>query len=177
MIIQLLGANGAGKSTVVAELMGLRPRVPLYLWHRRVPDAYSLPDVVVAGHYEGQACGGGDTLPRDRVVETLRRLEQLGPRPVLVEGPTGREPMLAGDRRVVYLKKPEAACLGNWINRNMQKGLRVNDIAMQRRVRSTIARCERMMVEYGREGVPGAVVTNRADCVQVLRGYISGDLS
>lgn len=171
MIIQLLGANGAGKSTVVSEIMGLRSRVPMYGWGRLRPIGYVLDDVVVAGHYEGQACGGGDTLPRDRVQEVLRLLREHG-KPVLIEGPTGREPVLAGDVRVVYLRKPAQACLGNWINRQMTKGLRVNDVAMERRVRSTIARCERMVDEYREEGIEVNVVTKRADCVDVINMII-----
>src|ERR1051326_4139193 len=114
MIIQLLGANGAGKSTVVVNLMGLRSRLPLHVWGRRVPDGYALTDLVVVGHYEGQVCGGGDTLPRHRVADTVRRLDEVAAgRAVLLEGPTGREPALAGDVRGVSLRKQVDRCTGH----------------------------------------------------------------
>lgn len=152
MIIQLLGANGAGKSTIVQEIMGLRERVPLHVWERRVPDAYALPDVIVVGHYEGKTCGGGDTLPRERVLDTLSRLRASYPsRPLLLEGPTGREPHVQQvDRnvRVVYLRKPAAACLGNWLNRQQIKGLGANIPVMEKRIAAGITRIERMIETY-----------------------------
>jgi len=174
MIIQLLGANGAGKSTVVQELMGVRPRVPLYLWDRRVPDAYSLPDCYVVGHYEGQACGGGDTIPRAKLSRTIERvLEVAGRRPVLLEGPTGREPTLAGDVRVVYLRRPVAACLGNWIVRNQSKGLRTNVPVMERRVNSCIVRIERMMQAYEQASITTHVVRSRAEALGCIREMLT----
>jgi hypothetical protein len=138
-----------------------------------VPDGYVLRKFAVVGHYEGSACGGGDTLPRDKVVETIGRLYWSGI-PVLLEGPTGREPFLTGDDvRVVYLRRNIEQNLDDWLQRNKAKGLSSNRATMLRRVRAATTRCDRMVTKYLERGVNVTTTESREvarECIQNLIG-------
>jgi hypothetical protein len=123
-----------------------------------------LNDAIVVGHYQGTACGGADTLPKDSLRQTLLELERRGVvtgKPVLLEGPTGREPMLAGDVRVVYLRREAEDCLWHWEQRQRAKGLAINRATMARRVRIGIVRLERMVQAYHENGVSTTTTESR----------------
>lgn len=172
MIVQLLGANGAGKSTIVTSLMDGQPRNHVHLWwDRRVPDGYVLPNFAVVGHYEGSACGGGDTLPRDRVLETLTGFSRFNV-PILLEGPTGREPFLMGDVRVVYLRRSVEQNLDDWLQRNKTKGLSSNCATMLRRVRAATTRCDRMVTRYLEAGTSVTTTKSREAARECIRRLI-----
>jgi hypothetical protein len=176
MIIQLLGANGAGKSTIVGRLMSGHTCEVVKLWGRRVPDGYLLRDLTIVGHYEGDACGGADTIPRRLIDATIKRLSlrAMG-LPTLVEGPTGREPTLEeppGQLHVVYLRRTHDQCLEDWVRRNEAKGLSVNRATMSRRVSAGIVRIERMIQEYRSRGVTVTTCPERRYALETIQDLI-----
>lgn len=169
MIIQLLGANGAGKSTIVKDLIEGKTRHPLYFFSRGRPDAYELYDVLIAGHYEGRVCGGADTLPRHMVVECISSMQNYGklhgPRPILIEGPTGREPSLltvSEKLRVIHLRREVADNLEDWVQRNAAKGLSTNRAIMQRRIQAATTRCDKLVRNYMAAGITVTTTASRA---------------
>lgn len=169
MIIQLLGANGAGKSTIVKGILATRPNTPVFILGRQRPDAIETDDVFVAGHYIGSACGGADTLPVREVQYVLQKLCALDGRPVLVEGPTGREPTLQGDVRTVHLRRDPEQNLEDWVKRNLEKGLKVNRMVMLRRIHAATKRCDNIAKEYVQRGLTVTTTSSREAAWETIR--------
>jgi hypothetical protein len=137
-----------------------------------VPDGYELSDVLIAGHYEGSACGGGDTLPRKLVLATVIGLEARG-KTVLIEGPTGREPFLPLDEvLVVYLRRDAEECLEDWVQRNKAKGRSSNRAIMYKRVRAATVRCDNLVERYRGIGVAITTTQSREVAQQVIEKWI-----
>lgn len=101
MIVQLLGANGAGKSTIVHTILRQwKGALPCYVSGRKRPLYYvcsrgaGIPPLVVLGHYE-IANGGCDTIGSVREIkELIRKVRSTIDCDILMEGKTGREPSL-----------------------------------------------------------------------------------
>ena len=175
MIIQLLGANGAGKSTIVKHLLSEQTAVAIKFLGRKRPDAMLLDDVFIAGHYEGSACGGADTLPATEVQMVLRKMLEGASVPVLIEGPTGREPTLPGDVRAIYIRRDHEDNFASWSERQLAKGLLINRDVMMRRIRSTTKRCDNIVQEYTRRGLIVTTTSSREAAEATIRKILRRD--
>jgi hypothetical protein len=153
MIIQLLGANGAGKSTIMTNIMNGSESFHIYTLGRSVPDALEINDAVLVGHYRPGICGGADTVPRDRIHEVLKTLPVFK-KPIIIEGPTGREPTLEGEIYAIHLRRDDYANLECWVKRNTSKGRTANIEVMLKRIRSATNRCDRIVSHYLSRGFP-----------------------
>jgi predicted kinase len=83
MIINIRGASGAGKTTVVRSLIGDAKMEPLRWSESRNPNAYAVRglfnrDVFILGSYE-TTCGGCDAIAtQDEVCDGVRKLAKFG---------------------------------------------------------------------------------------------------
>lgn len=88
MIINLRGTHGSGKTTLVRKVMAqFRKCRPVFIEGRRHPIGYVCDKrVFVVGHYEGDASGGCDTVPKvDLMFDMIRKYADRGYH-VLFEG-------------------------------------------------------------------------------------------
>lgn len=88
MIINLRGTHGSGKTTLVRHVMAQYRRCrPVYLDGRKHPIGYVCDKrLFVVGHYEGDASGGCDTIPKvDLMYRMIQKYAKRGMH-VLFEG-------------------------------------------------------------------------------------------
>jgi predicted ABC-type ATPase len=81
MIINIRGTHGSGKTTLVRRLMKeFRRCKPIFIDGRRQPIGYECDrSVFIVGHYEGDASGGCDTIPKvDLMYKWIRRYAKRG---------------------------------------------------------------------------------------------------
>jgi predicted ABC-type ATPase len=66
LIVNVRGTHGSGKTTLVRRVMSQYKRCkPIFIDGRRQPIGYVCDKkLFVAGHYEGEASGGCDTIPK-----------------------------------------------------------------------------------------------------------------